>query len=280
MTNFSQLLSVPMEWCASPKGCYKTVDPATGESVTSNGQYVQPGGESADTNPLQDIINKSIDYAISASFSELLKFVLIIAGIIVAFVFIKKLMRAGVDKVSSMDLKTKAHETAKAHLREKQRSYEAQLERIAEEKKAKLQAKLHHLHQEGELDDTTYALQEVLEDGMSFYQKEIAELDRIQKEQEASLNEDYSLNAEKIDMHAGDLTLQSLRKYSKETKELFNAVDPSKLFEEFNRLEEQTFSSYSGDVSDLMEADLKNLDPETKRKMARGLLGEAFKHNQ
>lgn len=266
-----------MEWCASPKGCYKSVDPATGETVTSGGQYTQPAGEATDTNPLQDIINKSIDYAISASFNELLKFVLIIAGIIIAFIFIKKIMKAGVDKVSSMELKTKAHETAKAHLKEKQRSYEAQLAKIAEEKKARLQAKLNHSVEEGDLANTTDALQEVLDDGMSFYQTEIAKLDKIQKEAEASLHEDYSTNNDKVDMQAGDLTLQSLRKYTNETKELFKAVDPSKLFGEFNQLEEQTLSSYSGTISDLMGADLKNLDPETKRKMARGLLGEAFK---
>lgn len=267
-----------MEWCASPKGCYKSVDPVTGETVTSGGQYTQPAGETTDTNPLQDIINKSIDYAISASFNELLKFVLIIAGIIIAFVFIKKLMKAGVDKVSSMELKTKAHETAKAHLKEKQRSYEAQLAKIAEEKKAKLQAKLNYSPEDGDLDNTTDALQEVLDDGMSFYQREIAKLDRIQKESEASLHEDYSLNNAKVDMQAGDLTLQSLRKYTNETKELFKAVDPSTLFAEFNRIEEQA-ASYSGNIPDLMGQDLKHLDAETKRKMARNLLGEAFKQN-
>lgn len=277
MTNFSQLLSVPMEWCASPKGCYKTTDPATGETVTSNGQYVQPGGETNDTNPIQDIINNSIDYAIGSSFDQLIKFVLIIAGIIIAFALIKNLMKAGVNKVSSMELKTKAHNAAKAHLEEKQRSYEAQLTRIAEEKKAKLQSRLNRPSEDGSFADTTNALQEVLDDGLSFYQEEIAKLDRIQKEAEASLHEDYSLDSEGIDIQAGTLTLQSLRKYSDETKELFKAVDPSTLFEEFNRVEGQSKISPGGNFLDLMSPDLKHLDPEIKRKMARNLLGEAFK---
>lgn len=279
--SFSQLLSVPMEWCANPKGCYKTVDPGTGESITSSGTTTVPVSTTEDTNPLQDIIDNSIDHLVNASFGKILQFALIIIGIIIAFVIIKKLMVAGAAKVSSMDIKGKAHDAAKRHMAEKKLQYEQQVKEIAEKK---AQAALKRLHpKDGDYQDTLNELHEVLEDGQSFYQREIAKQDRIQELSEESLHEDFSAKIEDIDMGAGDLSLKSLNSYSDETKKLFAAVPASKLFEEFNKLDQFTEANYGVQISDFVDLSLpdgKHLDKELKQKMANNILRQASKHAQ
>lgn len=236
--NLYQSLSLPLEtWCASPKGCYKSTDPVTGQETLNNGISQAPAlpATTDDTNPLQDIIDNSINHLVNASMGKLLEVLLWIVVAIVVLSVIKKLMVAGVAKAKSFDIGSQVTNAGKNYAAEKERAYAEKLKSIAEAKKLRLQA-IKAISNDEEYGKAYNALEEVLENGKSFYEREISKQDSIQGALEESLGTKTTL-MQPVDMGASDLSLKSLRNYDSETREMFTTKDPAKLFTEYNDID-------------------------------------------
>lgn len=233
-------------WCANPKGCYKTTDPGTGETVINNGISKAPAlpDTPEDTNPLQDIINKSIDYFVNASAGKLLQILFFVVVAIIVLVVIKKLMVAGVAKAKSFDASSKISNAAKNYASEKHRLYEAQVHAIAEAKKNR-RSIASSIANDEDYGHAFNALEEVLENGKSFYEQEISKQDRLQALSEQSLEDNLTATVPSVDMGAPDLSLKSLRTYDDETKDMFTTKSAERLFAEYNKIDEMVTLSYN-----------------------------------
>lgn len=227
-------LVLPMEaWCASPKGCYKD----------GTGPATAPATNATETNPLQEIINNSIDYFVSASAGKLVEILLYVVIAIVVLVVVKKLMVAGVSKAQSMDIGSKISNAGKAYADEKSRIHNEQVKAIAKAKK--LRQGVNSAIANDEYGHAFNALEEVLEKGKSFYEEEIAKQDEIQLNSEQSLASNLVSQMQSVDMGAPDLSLKSLRTYDDTTKLMFTTKPVDELFAEFNNIDEGMNLSYS-----------------------------------
>lgn len=237
-------------WCASPKGCYKTTDPVTGETATNNGISQAPAlpDGTEETNPLQSIIDHSIDYFVNASAGKLLQILFFVVVAIVVLVVIKNLMVAGVAKAKSFDASNRISNAGKAYAEEKHRLHNAQVKAIAEAKKNR-RSIADSITNDADYGHAFNALEAVLENGKSFYEREIAKQDNIQSDLEESLA-NSTKGMQTVDMGAPDLSLKSLRTYDDETKDMFTTKSPDRLFAEYNKLDELAALSYN-DIPDV-----------------------------
>lgn len=270
--NFYQSLSIPLEaWCASPKGCYKSTDPASGEVTTNNGISPAPAlaDKASESNPLQDAINNSIDYFVNASMGKLLEILLYIVVAIVVLIVIKKLMVAGVAKARSLDINSKISDAGKSYAAEKKKLHDQQVKAIAEAKKLR-RGVAEAIANDQDYGHAFNALEEVLENGKSFYEQEIAKQDSIQSASEQSLADNLTQQIASVDMGAPDLTLKSLRTYDTATKSMFTTKPVDQLFAEYNNLDEAMDLSYGTDYSDPSSGHEKQLKT-ARRIIAEGL---------
>lgn len=247
--NLYQSLSLPLEtWCASPKGCYKSTDPVTGEETLTNGVSQAPAlpGSTEETNPLQDIIDNSINHLVNASMGKLLEVLLWIVIAIVVLAVIKKLMVAGVAKAKSLDIGSQVSNAGKNYAAQKEKEYADKVRTIAEAKKLRLQA-IKTISNDEEYGKAYNALEEVLENGKSFYEREISKQDSIQGSLEESLGK-QTTKMKSVDLGADDLSLKSLRSYDMQTREMFTTRNPDTLFAEYN------------DIDPLMDMDMSYID--------------------
>lgn len=273
-------------WCANPNGCHPGAGRSTQESVETFTQapvetvtempvepieqpiepvvqpepVVEPG---VIPDAVQGVIDNTTENAISFLLGELIKYGIIAAIVIIAFVFLKKAVVAIIKNAKEVQVVEHAKNTVT--------TYNGQITQFADERRRAEERRLRNLAERAKnlKDESAIALDKFVNDGKNYYETKVSDETAVRDKLEASLQTNTVQNYDIDDFKIKGLALSDLRDYDDTTRQLFTTKNPDEIFADLKGLDslteglETTYKNYRDVTVPAMETKVKG-----KRKQA------------